>query len=470
MAKPNLIVFLTDQQRVDTLACYGNGNVHAPNLNRLASESVIFDRAYVTQPLCTPSRASLLTGMWPHSTGCTRNSVALDRRHLTFIELLQDQDYDSAYMGKWQLGDETKPQRGFHHWISTEGISDYSRFLLSRGYIPDKPNGTFSERAVSELPLEASKPKFLEKHACKFIEKHHQEPFILFVSFVEPHSPYNGPLNDEHGLDDVELDATALLPPSDNIPLRYRLMREWQQAEAALDRKRLPTQLFFGITPEEYRSIKQRYLGLVTLIDQSIGAVLLCLERCGLSDDTIVVHTSDHGDSLGAHHLFAKETMFEEAARVPLLVRLPGQKRGKIVSQPVSHIDFVPTLLDLLGQPKHPQCAGQSLLPVINQDAAPPENVFLEWAPNRTTIRKGTSLARRRMIKRAVDESTRAVVSADGWKLCLRDKDLNELYNLTDDPLETRNLYPDRQYASVISRWAGEIHRWQESAHDRLKI
>ena len=307
-------------------------------------------------------------------------------------------------------------------------------------------------------------------HACEFIEKHRGEPFILIVAFVEPHSPYNGPLNDEHPLNEIDLDVTATLPEADNIPLRYRLMREWQQAEAVLDRKRLPTQLFFGITPEEYRSIKQRYLGLVTLIDQSIGAVLLCLERCGLSDDTIVVHTSDHGDSLGAHHLFAKETMFEEAARVPLLVRLPGQKRGKIVSQPVSHIDFVPTLLDLLGQPKHPQCAGQSLLPVINQDAAPPENVFLEWAPNRTKIRKGTSLARRRMIKRAVDESTRAVVSADGWKLCIRDKDLNELYNLTDDPLETRNLYPDRQYASVISRWAGEIHRWQESAHDRLKI
>ncbi|PYI88801.1 MAG: hypothetical protein DMF03_09535, partial [Verrucomicrobia bacterium] len=96
MVKPNLIVFLTDQQRVDTLACYGNSNVHAPNLNKLTSESVIFDRVYVTQPLCTPSRASLLTGMWPHSTGCTRNSVPLDRRHPTFIELLRDQDYDPA--------------------------------------------------------------------------------------------------------------------------------------------------------------------------------------------------------------------------------------------------------------------------------------------------------------------------------------------------------------------------------------
>src|SRR5207247_4198896 len=268
------------------------------------------------------------------------------------------------------------------------------------------------------------------------IEKHHRDPFILVVGFVEPHTPYNRPLNDEHPLDQIELDATATLPLSEDIPLRYRLMREWQQAEAVLDRKRLPDQYFFGVTPEEYRSIKQRYLGLVTLVDQSIGAILDCLERVGLTDDTIIVHTSDHGDNLGAHHLFGKEVMFEEAARVPYLIWLPDQRRDKVIPQPVSHIDFVPTLLDLLGQPKHPQCAGKSLLPLLHEEAQPLESVFIEWAPNRTKIKKGTSLAARRMIKRAVEESTRTVVSPDGWKLCLRDKDLNELYNLRDDPRE----------------------------------
>jgi arylsulfatase A-like enzyme len=247
-------------------------------------------------------------------------------------------------------------------------------------------------------------------------------------------------------------------------------MREWQQAEAMLDRQRLPVQLFFGITPDEYRSIKQRYLGLVTLVDLSIGAILGCLERCGLGDDTIVVHTSDHGDSLGAHHLFGKETMFEEAARVPWLIRLPGQTRGKIISRPVSHIDFVPTLLDFLGQPNHPQCTGKSLLPLINDESALPQNVFLEWAPNRTKVRKGSRLARRRMIKRAVEESTRTVVSPDGWKLCLRDKDLNELYNLNDDLFETRNVYSDPEHAPVISHLASEIYRWQESTNDKLKL
>src|SRR5437773_3637837 len=492
--KPNLVVFLPDQQRADTLACYGGVKVHAPNLNKLASESVVFERAYVTHPVCTPSRSSLMTGTWPHINGCTRNSVPLDRRFRVFPELMEDRDYQTAYMGKWHLGEEGHGGRGFHEWISTEdparsatatpaslreaaagralqaGHGDYTNFLISKGITPDKQNGRFSELAISSLPLDLSRPKFLEKHACDFIEKHQRDSFILVVGFVEPHSPYNGPLNDEHPLNEIDLDFSATIPESENMPLRYRLMREWQEAEAILDRERLPCQLFFGITLEEYRSIKQRYLGLVTLVDQSIGSILACLERCGLADDTIVVHTSDHGDSLGAHHLFGKEVMFEEAARVPLLIRLPRQRQGKVISQAVSHIDFVPTLLDLFRQPSHLQCAGKSLLPLIREEATTPQSIFIQWAPNRTKIKKGTSLAPRRMIKRAFDESTRAVDSSDGWKLCLRDKDLNELYNLNQDPLETRNLYSDREYASVISRCADEIHRWQESVDDRLKL
>jgi len=469
-SKPNLIVFLPDQQRADTIACCGGEKVHAPNLNKLASESVVFSRAYVTHPVCTPSRSSLMTGTWPHINGCTRNSVPLDRRFLVLPELLADKDYRTAYMGKWHLGPAGFPQRGFEEWISTDQVGHYTRFLISTGLTPDREDGDFSELAISNLPLELSRPKFLEKHACEFIEKHHRNPFLLIVAFVEPHSPYNGPLNDEHPLSEVDLDATATIPPTNDIPLRYRLMREWQQAEAILDRTRLPKLLFFGITPEEYRSLKQRYLGLVTMVDQSIGAILACLERLGLAEDTVVVHTSDHGDTLGAHQLFGKEVMFEEAVRVPYLIRLPGQKRSQIVSQPVSHIDFVPTLLDLLGQTKHPQCAGKSLAPLIREEITPLENVFIEWAPNRTKVKKGSSLAPRRMIKRAVEESTRTVISTDGWKFCLRDKDSNELYNLNDDPLERRNLYADRQYASVILRLAGEIHRWQQSANDKLKL
>src|SRR4029079_7028409 len=139
--KPNLILFLPDQQRADTLACYGGVKVHAPNLNKLASESVIFERTYVTHPVCTPSRSSLMTGTWPHINGCTRNSVPLDRRFRVFPELMQDQDDRPAYSGKWPLGEDGpasaeasagKPaRRGFEHYISTDGLGDYTNFLLS---------------------------------------------------------------------------------------------------------------------------------------------------------------------------------------------------------------------------------------------------------------------------------------------------------------------------------------------------
>src|SRR5215469_9612622 len=376
----NLILFLPDQQRADTLACYGGVKVHAPNLNKLASESVVFERTYVTHPVCTPSRSSLMTGTWPHINGCTRNSVPLERRFRVFPELMQGQNYRTAYIGKWHLGENGPAGRGFQQWISTDDHGDYIKFLISKGITPDKSNEDFSEVAISNLPIELSRPKFLERHACDFIEKYQRDPFILVVAFVEPHSPYNGPLNDVNPLDEVELDPTATLPENENAPLRYRLMREWQQAEALLDRERLPMQLFFGITPDEYCGIKQRYLGLVTLVDQSIGAILGCLKRYELNENTIVVHTSDHGDSLGAHHLFGKETMFEEATRVPWLIRFPGQTRQKIISHPVSHIDFVPTLLDLLGQPNHRQCAGKSLMSLVHDETNPPRNVFLEWA------------------------------------------------------------------------------------------
>src|SRR5207249_8325719 len=155
--------------------------------------------------------------------------------------------------------------RGFQQWISTDdsapgatalqaGPSDYTKFLIAEGITPDKSNGRFSEVAISNLPIELSRPKFLERYACDFIERHQRGPFILVVAFVEPHSPYNGPLNVEHPLDEVDLDPTATLPENDNIPLRYRLMREWQQARAILDRQRLPDQFFFGIIPDEYRS------------------------------------------------------------------------------------------------------------------------------------------------------------------------------------------------------------------------
>src|SRR5256885_4785082 len=124
--KPNLVLFLPDQQRADTIACYGGAKVHAPNLNKLASESVIFERTYVTHPLCTPSRSSLMTGTWPHTNGCTHNNVRLNDTYRCLPELIDDSDYACAYMGKWHLGDELLAQRGFSDWVSIRDGREYN--------------------------------------------------------------------------------------------------------------------------------------------------------------------------------------------------------------------------------------------------------------------------------------------------------------------------------------------------------
>jgi arylsulfatase A-like enzyme len=471
--KPNLIVFLPDQQRADTIGCYGGSSEIAPNLSKLATQSFVFDNCYVTNPLCTPSRSALLTGTWPHANGCTHNNVSLENQFRCLPELIDDRDYSCAYMGKWHLGDELTAQHGFSEWVSimdghqnhaagerrTITACDYDRFLLSKGLAPDlTANGVFSRGFGAKLPLELSKPKFLEINASNFLEQHRRDPFVLFVAFYEPHPPYTGPLNDEHSLDQIQPAATSDHIFGTDMPLRYRLRQEW-------DRER------YGGDIGRHLRIKQRYLGLVSEIDQAIGGILTKVEQLGLTDNTIVVHTSDHGDLLGAHRIFGKEISFQEAIRVPYLVRLPGQSKMVRVSEQVSQIDFAPTVMDLLGKPHDPQFAGTSQAGVFRGDKLAAKTVFIERSPvRRAKVKKHTRLASVADVKLAVSESTRAAISPDGWKLCLRDTDKNELYNLRTDPLERQNLFANRDLRPIISRLTGEIHQWQEKTNDRIKL
>jgi arylsulfatase A-like enzyme len=466
--KPNLLVFLPDQLRADTVVGDAASAVHAPNIHALASESVVFERAYVTHPICAPARSSLLSGRWPHQTGCTRNETFLPREVLCLPEMIHDSDYRTGYFGKWHLGDEALAQHGFEEWISTEEYvktagpgkklrirSDYTKFLLSKGHQPQPKKGqTFARTYVSTLPFEISKPRFLEVKACDFLERHRNEPFILFIASYEPHPPYNGPFNDEHPLETIALDATAGDKLGEEIPLRYRLLQEHYRNEL--------------VTEAGYRQTKQKYLGLITEIDYAIGSILAKLDELGLRQNTVTVLTSDHGDMMSGHGLLDKMVMYDQAARVPLLVRAPDEKPHSI-SQPFSQIDFAPTMLELLGKPQHPQCVGQSKAGLVRGETAGPEPIFLQWAPSRGAVHGYKKPATQQEID-ARDESTRAIVNPGGWKLCLRDKDKNELYNMRDDPQERQNLYYDHGHREVIADLTNQIHRWQESTGDSLLV
>ena len=182
--KPNLLFIWTDEQRADTMAAYGNHKIHAPNLNKLASQSIVFENAYVTQPVCTPNRAAVMTGLWPHQTGCIKNNIPLPSNIQCLPELVGDSDYHTAYMGKWHLGDEIFAQHGFEEWVSMEDgyrryysegrdrnkRSDYHHFLIDYGYKPDSGNNAFSRSFAARRILEHCKPKFLEKKACDFLQ------------------------------------------------------------------------------------------------------------------------------------------------------------------------------------------------------------------------------------------------------------------------------------------------------------
>jgi arylsulfatase A-like enzyme len=469
-SKPNLLVFLPDEVRADLIIGDAAESVHAPNLHRLASESVIFERAYVTHPICSPSRSSLLSGTWPHQTGCTSNKGVLPLNIRCLPEMLGDSTYRTGYFGKWHLGDEFLAQHGFEEWGSLEdsfksahrhrkrgSVSDYTKFLLSKGYKPDLHNGKhFSLQFPSTLPFELSKPKFLETKACEFLEHHRREPFVLFVAFLEPHPPYNGPFNNEHSLDAISLDATFDERFGEEMPLRYRLRQEFYRAQHP--------------TIAQYREIKRNYLGLITEIDRCIGAILDKIDDLGLRDRTITALTSDHGDMMSAHGLLGKQLMFEQSAAVPYLVRVPGESPRRC-PQPVSHIDFVPTMLDLLGKSIHGQCVGQSRAGLIRAGTSPADLIFLQWAPTKIDIAiKRSTLASKEEIEACLHESTRAVLSPDGWKLCLRDKDKNELYNLRDDPDEQQNLYYGNSHRDVIAELTKQIHQWQERVRDKVRV
>jgi arylsulfatase A-like enzyme len=466
--KPNLIVFLPDQLRADTVIGENASGVHAPNIHKLASQSTVFERAYVTHPICAPSRSSLLSGTWPHANGCTNNGQSLSHKFKCLPELLADSDYRSGYFGKWHLGDEFSAQRGFEDWASIEesfksalgnhkieGVSDYTKFLIARAQKPDHGK-YFSYTFSQNLPFELSKAKFVEIKTCEFLEHYRDRPFIAFVAFIEPHPPYTGPFNDEHPLESVSLDASNNDRFGEEMPLHYRL-----REEVCRNRYR---------NAERYREIKQKYFGLITEIDHCIGSILAKLDELGLTDRTITVLTSDHGDMMSAHGLLGKRFMFEQSAGVPYLVRTPGQQRSVRVAQPISHIDFAPTMFDLLGKTPDPQFVGKSRAALVHGEALPPESVFIEWAPDKEKINKHTKLAGKEQIKQALGESTRAVVTPDGWKLCLRDKDKNELYNLRDDPGERKNLYSDPGQGDTVKRLTDEIHQWQQRVGDTLKV
>ncbi len=473
--QPNLVFIFTDQQRADTL---GGGFVHTPNLDQLAATGTSFQNAYVAQPVCTPSRATILTGLWPHAHGCIDNNVPLPPDAPTLAQRVSP-DYVRAYMGKWHLGDEIIPQRGFETWVSIEDYyrahysqpeylsrhSSYHHYLLTQGFQPNKEkNGDrlFGREWAARLPEEHTKARFLGRKAADFLRAQagQEQPFILYVNFLEPHRPYSGPLDDHYPPGDLPVGPRFFRPPPENAARVNQLMAEHYLRGGEIDGEDLSTEA-------GARKTRAKYLGNVTLVDRAVGDILAALDESGRAADTIVVYTSDHGDQMGDHGFFEKCVMYEESVRVPLIVRVPWLADApRQVSGPISHIDLVPTLLDLLGQPPA-ALPGRSRAAVLaGTETLDDNDIIIEW--NGTEWRPPRPFARG-LPPEAFDSVRgpwRTLRAADGFKLNLSPVDQCELYDLNTDPHEARNLYADPAHAARVRGMTEKIRQWQAETHD----
>jgi len=443
--KPNLLFIQTDQQAYFTMKAYGNNVIQTPALDKLANKSYVFKKAYCTQAVCSPSRSALLSGLYPHSTGVVGNNEPLNEGIKTLPEIINDPDYNTAHMGKWHLGDEIFAQRGFETWVSMEdGYSDYysndndrnarssyHHWLLEKGYEPNNKDNTFSRGFAARLPLEHCKPKFLEEKAIEYLEKVKGEPFILYVSFLEPHPPFYGPLDNFYSPEEVVLPGNFNHKFTEEHPLNWREKVAGEVAEK------------YDTTEQGWRELTAKYWGLVTQLDMSVGTILDKLESLGLSDNTIVVFTSDHGEMMGSHGLAHKGNHLEESARIPFLLRVPWlNKSQKMIEERVSQIDMVPTLLELMNNELPGSLHGKSLVPALKGEQSAARDIFIEKT------------------------SCITVISVEGWKLMLFKNDKSQLYNLNNDPLEMNNLYNDHEYQDVVKKLTDKIHKWvKETNH-----
>jgi len=461
MRTPNLLFLYTDEQAHDTLSCHGNNWIEMPNLNALAETSTVFERAYVTQPVCTPSRSTLMTGLWPHTNGCLRNNVPLRKETPCLPELLPAGEYVTGHFGKWHLGDEIFRQHGFDEWRNYEyyiayygpdrdrsSRSEYHRYLVGQGYEPDDAErDVFGRGFCARLPEEHGKPSWVAGQAIDFIEKNADRPFALFVNFLEPHMPFFGPRDDQYDPASIPLPANHQALPDETMPEKYALK--------SLEHS--------GMTEAKWRALRARYYGLCSLVDTHAGRILDAIKAKGLWDDTIIVFTSDHGDMMGSHRMTAKGVMYEEAVRVPMLVKMPNQHDAITVSGPVSHIDVLPTLLDLMGSGIPDELQGRSLRPVTESaDARSEGDVFIEWNSASPTGGEPNNPGE--------EVIERTIITQDGWKLVLSSCGRHILFNLNDDPGETTNLHSRPEHAPLVRELTGRIRAWQERSDDNAEI
>ena len=464
-SRPNILWYCTDQQRFDTIAALGNEHINTPNLDRFVEESAVFTQAYCQSPICTPSRASFLTGMYPSAIGVNGNGFHSFPRHYEdrlITHALRDEGYDCGLIGKLHLASaflrrEERVDDGYDYfqyshdhkggnergneyveWIKAQGI-DHNTVLRARGIasLDDYRNshqhqgfGGFMEPTADNdnAPPHLHQTHWCTEKAIEFIGRNREEdkPWLLSVNPFDPHPPFDAPYEYYRRYD-----------PESLLGARFEdgdLEHQRRLEAAGIDFQNRARH------PEEFRhkQIQASYYAMIEFLDEEFGRLISYLDTTGQRENTIIIFMSDHGEMLGDHGLVLKGCRFYEGlARVPLMISWRGRIQPQFSNELIELVDIVPTLYELLGTDVPPWVQGRSLASRICGGELN--------APHREFVR-----AEHYAATNFPDETHATMYRDRRWKLVVyHRKNICELYDLENDPWEHRDLSQDPNYADV---------------------
>ena len=439
--QPNIIVVLVDDLRWDEIGCAGHPFVRTPNIDRIAYEGARFRNAFCTTPLCSPVRASLLTGQYAHHHGVTDNTDRSRQSHRlpTFPRVLQETGYETAYIGKWHMGNDDTARPGFDYWLSMKGQGTSFDPVLNE-------NGRRVKAAGHTTDV-------LNRYAVRFTGRQRSRPFCLYLAHKALHPELiqydDGSISDPSAAKFLPATRHKNLYADAPVPRRLNVTDSLQGKPALLrEIEGLPPLGRETGTSDE--TVRDR-LRMLAAVDEGVGMLLQSLEKTARLDDTVFIFTSDHGYWYGEHGLSVERRLaYDEAARIPLLVRYPRLvKAGTTIDQMALSIDLAPTVLELAGAKAQHKMDGRSLVPLFRGED--PD----DWRSS-LLIEYYTDTVFPRVLNmgyRAVRTGRTKYIHYTALK------GMDELYDLKHDPYEMNNLIDDPASQATLRQMKDELAR-----------
>jgi N-acetylglucosamine-6-sulfatase len=437
--RPNIVFILVDDLRWDELGITGHPFIKTPNIDRIGKEGVLFRNAFMTTPLCSPSRASFLTGQYAHTHGITDNVDRSAASHglVTFPRLLQQAGYETAFIGKWHMGNDDTPRPGFTRWVSLKGQGSYYDPSINEDGRQVRPTGYTTD--------------ILTRYAVDFVRRRHEQPFCVYLAHKAIHPEVTQNNDGSIDLSQAELFLPAErhknLYAGEHIPHRPNYERA-PEDKPALQRRisNLPPLGKATATSDETILGRQRS---IAAIEEGTGEILKALSDTGQLDNTVIVFTSDNGYFYGEHGLSAERRLaYEESIRMPLLIRYPGTiKAGAKRDEFALNIDLAPTLLELAGVKAPQTIEGRSLVPVLSgrQGASWRTSFLIEYYSDTVFPR--------------ISKMGYKAVRTGRWKYIhyLELDGMDEFYDLARDPYELRNIINDPAATTALREMKKEL-------------